>query len=189
MNKKKIIPIFIIIVIGVIGFIFWNNKTISTITLDINPSIEINLKRNNKVKSVVALNDDAKDIINNDLFGKSLKDALKIITDKVIEKGYAPEGYVDILIYTKDGALSENVSNELSKNFGMKRIGTDIIIVKKVTKEDEMLAQKYNITPAKAAYINTVTKEIENITIEDLVSKPVRELKETKQTGKYCEKE
>lgn len=189
MNKKIIIPIFIIIVIGFIGFIFWSNMTISTITLDINPSIEINLKRNNKVKSVVALNDDAKAIISNNLSGKSLENTLKIITNKVIEKGYAPEGYINILIYTKDSALSENVSNELSKNFGMKHIGTDIIIVKEVTKEDEMLAQKYNITPAKASYINTVTKEIENITVEDLVSKPIRELKETKQTGRYCEKE
>ena len=87
MNKKIIIPIFIIIVIGFIGFIFWSNMTISTITLDINPSIEINLKRNSKVKSVIALNDDAKDIINNDLFGKSLKDALKIITELQIACG------------------------------------------------------------------------------------------------------
>ena len=47
MKKKIIIPIGIVALFLVIGFIiFDNNKIVSTITLDINPSIEINLTRN-----------------------------------------------------------------------------------------------------------------------------------------------
>ena len=66
-----IVSVIVVITIGVIGFILYNNRTVSTITLDINPSIEINLNKDNKVKSVVALNDDAKDIVDRDFKGKS----------------------------------------------------------------------------------------------------------------------
>ena len=74
MKKKIIISIIgcLILIIGIIGFIIWNNnRIVSTFTLDINPSIEINLDKNDKVKSVVALNEDAKGIIGKDLKGKT----------------------------------------------------------------------------------------------------------------------
>ena len=61
MKKKIIIPVIVclIIIIGITGFIIWNNRTVSTITMDINPSIEINLNRNDRVNSIVALNNEA----------------------------------------------------------------------------------------------------------------------------------
>ena len=62
MKKKIIISIIICLILltGILGFIIWNNRTVSTITLDINPSIEIKLNRKEQVKSITALNDDAK---------------------------------------------------------------------------------------------------------------------------------
>ena len=103
MKKKIIIPIGIVALFLVIGFIiFDNNKIVSTITLDINPSIEINLTRNEKVKSVVALNEDAKEIVNGNLKGKSIDDTLKQITDNLIEKGYvAEENSLEIILYSE----------------------------------------------------------------------------------------
>ena len=75
MKKKIIISILgcLILVIGIIGFIFWNNRTISTIYLDINPSIEIKISNSEDVVSITALNDDANDVISNDLVGKKSK--------------------------------------------------------------------------------------------------------------------
>lgn len=62
MKKKIVISIIVvlILVIGIVSFILFNNSITTTITLDINPSIEINLTRNKKIKNVVALNDTAK---------------------------------------------------------------------------------------------------------------------------------
>ena len=56
MKDKKIVFVVIglLIVLGILGFAMWNNRTISTITLDINPSVEIKLGKNEKVKSVRA---------------------------------------------------------------------------------------------------------------------------------------
>lgn len=64
MKNKFIITLSIcfILIIGFIGFFLWNNRTVSSIFLDINPSIKINLK--GIVKSVKALNKDAKEVIN-----------------------------------------------------------------------------------------------------------------------------
>ena len=42
----------LLLLIEICGFIIWNNRIVSTITLDINPSIEINLTINEKVKSI-----------------------------------------------------------------------------------------------------------------------------------------
>ena len=58
MKKKMIIPMIVgfVLIIGIIGCFLWNNKTVSIITLDINPSIRINLNKKNEVKKIIAVN-------------------------------------------------------------------------------------------------------------------------------------
>ena len=190
MRKKYIIPIVccLILIIGFTGYIIWNNATLSTITLDINPSIEINLNRKEKVKSIIALNGDAKEIINNNLKGKSLYDTLNIIVENLIDKDYVNSNdLVDVVLYSKGNISNENLENILSRLLGDRNIPVNIITVENITKEDKELAKKYNISPAKVAYIKTITKDKENINISDLANKSVSEIKETKETGRYCE--
>ena len=189
--KKKIIILIIvclILVIGVVGFIFWNNRTVSTITLDINPSIEINLDRNEKVKSIVALNDDAKEVINNNIKGKSLEKTIGSLIDNLIDKGYVKENdTIEIILYSEGKISNNDIKEKLNNNLQDKKISSDIIVVDKVTKEDKELAKKYDVSPAKISYIRTIIEENNNIDIKDLANKPVSELNETKITGKYCE--
>ncbi len=188
--KKIIIPLILVIlllVVGVYGYVeHINNQIISIITLDINPSIEINLNKDNKVVKVIALNDDAKDIINNNLKGKTLDETLKSITNNVIEKGYAEKDYVAIILYSKGNVDNEKVKQNIEKNFEVKQKRVEIVVVESVTKEDEELAKKYNISPAKVSYIETIISDKENISVEDFSNKPVDELKDTKETGNYC---
>ncbi|MBR1416767.1 MAG: hypothetical protein IJ572_03000 [Bacilli bacterium] len=190
MKKKIIISIIVcvVLVIGIIGFIFWNNRTVSTITLDINPSIEINLDRNEKVKNIKALNDDAEEIISDNLKGKSLDDTFEILITNLVEKGYVnKEDNLDVVLYVDGKITNKIVSEKIEFEFGKKEIHTEIITIDNVTKEDENLAKKYNVSPAKIAYIKTIVKENESINVEDLANKSVSELNETKTTGKYCE--
>ena len=189
MKKKIIITIIaiLVIVIGVTSFIIWDNRVVSTITLDINPSIEIKLGKNEIVKKIVALNDDAKEIINDNLNGKDLKEVVEVITEKVIEEGYIEDNYVVILLHTKGSIKNEDINNRIRNSFEEKNVNADIIVIDKMTKEDEEIAKKYNITPSKAAYINSILKENENIGIENLVNQSVNDLDETKNSGNYCE--
>lgn len=187
MKKKYIIFIVILVVlISIIGFILWNNRTVSTITLDINPSIRINLNRKGIVKSVIPLNKDAEYVIDN-LKGKTLEDSLDKLTENLIEKDYIKDPHIEIILYTEGNVNNEKVINEVSKSFNRKEVDTSIIVVESISKEDKELAKKYDISPSKASYINSIKEDNDSIDVEALVEKPVDELKETKETGKYCD--
>ena len=182
-----IASVIVVLALGIAGTILYNNRTASTITLDINPSIKINLDRKDRVKDVIALNDDAKEIIDRDFEGKSLDDALNVIASNIIEKGYTDETGATILLYSTGKVNNRDLEEKLRNSFGSQNIGANVIVIEKITKEDEKLASKYNITPAKAAYINQISKE-NNIDVENLVDESVRGLDLAKQSGNYCEK-
>ena len=188
-SKKLLILISIVLIIGLISIILYNNRIVSKITLDINPSIEIDLNKNDKVIKVIPINKDAKDITNDDFKGKTLNNTLKKITNNVIEKGIIKENYVSIIIHSEGSIKSTKIENNIQKYFNEKEIAVETITIDNITKEDEKLAKKYNISPAKASYIKSITDNNKDIKIEDLSNKPVNEIKETKETGKYCSKD
>ena len=99
MKKIYFIVIFLIILVIASLFVF-NNRVVSTITLDINPSIQINLDKNERVKKVIALNSDAKDIVKGNFRNKSFDDVIDSITDNVVEKGYADNDQIVVLFYS-----------------------------------------------------------------------------------------
>ncbi len=192
MNKRiiSIISIIFVLIIGVVGFIIINNdeKVVSTITLDINPSIEIKLNKKEKVVSIIPLNDDAKEIVNDSLKGKTIEETIDSITDNLIEKGYAKEGeLLEVILYTNGDISNEQIIIELTSTFKEKRIDSGVIVVDKITSDDEELSKKYNVSPAKVSYIKSIAEENENISLEDLTDKSVNELKEIKETKKYCD--
>ena len=189
MKKKKIIVISIlsIILIAIAAVILTHNSKILKVTLDINPSIEIYFTKEEKVKKVVALNEDAKELISDGLKGKPLEKVFSTIVEKIIEKDYIEEDRVVILLSFKGKVDQEKIQRELEKDFHEKEIITEIIVIETITKEDEKLAKKYHITPAKASYIQSIMNENKNLSKENLSQKPIQELQETKMTGKYCE--
>ena len=189
MKKKLVITIIVvlILVIGIVSFILSNNRITSTITLDINPSIEINLTRNEKVKSITALNNDSKDIVTNKYNNKTLEEVFELLIISLIDKGYDYDNNIDVILYTEGKVKSEDVARKMEFIFGKKNIHAEITIIENITKDDERLAKKYNISPAKVSYIESIIENNKNISIGDLINKSVTELKETKITGKYCD--
>ena len=192
-NKKLIIPIIIccLVIIVALVLLFINGRGekegISLISLDINPSIEISLTKNEKVRSVVALNDDAKAVVEDDLVGQQLDYVLDRIADKVIEKGYT-DGDRVVVIVNADGDFDNDfVERKLIDAFDRRQMVTEVIKVDNINAEDEEIAKKYNISRAKASYINSIKKDNENISIDDMIDKPANELKETKERGRYCD--
>ena len=187
--KKNIILFLIIgliITIGSVGFILYNNQQITIITLDINPSIEIKIDKKEIIKDIKALNEDANDIISNSLVGKNFDDAMRVISDKLIEKDYNHD-LLEIIMYVKGNLNGNAVKEKIDNVFSEKHIDSNIVVIDKITKEDEKLANEYNISVSKAAYINEILKRNENIKIDNLFDKSIKELNETKNTGNYCE--
>ena len=189
MKSKYLILVigFIVALIATVGYIMFKDEELYTVTLDINPSLELKIDKNNKIKHVKALNDDAKDIISSDLKGISLFDALEKITEKVIEEGYIKDDFVVILISSTGDINNEDVKHKLEASFNEKNIGTDVIVIDNITEEDKKMAYEYNISPAKASYINSIKEKNDKVDFETLTEKSVAELRETKETGKYCD--
>ena len=190
MKRKRLIQIIIcfVLIILIISVVLLKNKTESIITLDINPSIEINLDKNDKVINVEALNNDAKSIISDNLKEKTLADTFEILISNLIQEGYAQKGKdLDVILYTNGKIANKDVSEQIEFEFGKKEIHTEIVIVENITKEDRKLAKKYNVSPAKISYVKSIIQDNENINVDDIVNKSVSELKGTKKTGKYCD--
>lgn len=192
MNKKHLIisstiMVIILIIALIINIIPSKENVYRTITLDINPSIEINLDKNDKVISVKALNEDAKEIIEDNLNNKSFDDALRSISNKLIEHDYGKDGNIVMLINSSIGENYEELKNKIMNSFRDTEVHVEVIFIDKISKEDKEFAKEHNITPYKAAYLNKIKEENENVDIEKLIDKPIEEITEVKNTGNYCD--
>ena len=202
--KKRVFIYILIILLLILGILFVlnNNKIVSTITLDINPSIEINLMKNNQVKNVIGLNDEAKIVISDDLKGKTLDYALESIINNLIDKGFIESNDTEVILYSKGEIETKEIEIKLEEKFNKHQMHANVIVVENVTEEDEKLAKEYNISPAKVSYINSIidySNEDDRIDIpiseqrerelltENYANKSISELKEMKDTGKHCD--
>lgn len=186
MKKKFLIPIIlscivVILILG-LGIYLLINRAYSIITLEINPSIEIRLDKNNKVKKVVALNKDAKEI-SKEINTKDLdKTIIKLY--EIIKKKYYDGIGVDMLFHSEGNLSTDELQEHLIDN--LKDNNINLIKIEKVTTEDKKLARKYNISGTKAAYLNEISKKYENIPIDQLVNSSIKELTNTLNDGYYC---
>ena len=189
MNKKLIISIALTLITLIIGvvclIIFGGSGNASTITIDINPSIELVVK-NNIVKEVNPLNDDAKEVLN-DLTGKNLDDSLDKLLQNLDRYGYL-NGDIEMILYTEGDMDAHVVEDKINDALIKKEKKSHIIIIESISDEDKELAKENNISVSKAAYINSIIKEHKDIKIEDLKDKSVSELVNTQSSGNYCNK-
>ena len=189
MKKKNIILIISIslLVIGIILFLLFRDKTKTIITLDINPSIEMSLDNKDNVINVRALNDDAKKIVNDDYKGKTLDKTLDIMIEKLKDNGFVHGHDVDVVLYVDGKLTSKDVEGHIFNTFNKRDVNPYIVSIDKITNEDKKLAKKYNMSPAKASYINSLMKGNKELSIDELLNKPVMELKEMEESGNYCD--
>lgn len=191
MNKKIIISIslsIITLIIGIVCFIiFGKSGNIYKVTLDINPSIELVID-NNVIREANPINDDAIEVVK-DLKGKKIDDAIDELVDNLDRNGYFLGEEVEILLYSPNSYKVREFESKFNDSIIKKDRKTHIIIIDTITDEDKELAKKNNISVSKAAYINSIIKEHNNIKVEDLKDKSVDELVNTEASGNYCEKE
>lgn len=143
-----------------------DTNVVSIITLDINPSIKIELNKDKKVVNIISLNDDGKEIIEGSYVGKELKEVVNGITDKLIDKGYAKEGLV-ILVGVSGEVKGEEIKVMIGDKLDEEKAKYNIIIPE-VSKTSIELAKKYNITESKAAYLEEIINKYTDIKIEDI---------------------
>lgn len=156
----------------------------SIITLDVNPSISIDIDQNETVMAVQALNDDAEKVIGDmDLQGTDLDVTVNALIGSMLKNGYLDEAKNSILVTVENDdqargdELKEKITNDIKKVFS--EDGLEAAVLSQTLTEDEQidaLAQQYGITKGKAALIQELIGNDTTLTFESLAPLSVQEI-------------
>lgn len=181
-----------ICLIGFFGFNHYTNNTIeSIIEFDVNPSIEVKINKNEKIKNVIALNEDGEKVLEGmDLKNVSLNVGVNAIIGSMVKNGYISDIQNSILVSVKNDdkakakKLESKLSTEIEKILSVKNIDSSVLSQSYDTNNDiETLSKKYNISEGKVTLINKVLKSElkdasgENYSFETLATLTINELK------------
>ncbi len=193
-NTKRMISSFVAvaaalaILLGggiVISSINNANKTAqSVVTLDVNPSLQISLNKNERVLGVKPLNDDAKKVVGDmDFENSSLEVTVNALIGSMVREGYINELANSILIsvdslHSKKGdELKQRLSNDIEKLLKNKNFSGAVL--SQVVEHDDDIddkAESYGITVGKARLIEKIIKANSLYTFEQLVPLSINEL-------------
>ena len=163
---KRIISIAaafaVVITAAALGFNhFGNNRTLSKISLDVNPSFEIDVNSREKVSEIEAQNDDAKKVLGDmDLVGSNIDVAVNALVGSIYKNGFLNEASNTVLI-SVDGENSAELQERLSKDVEEAVNGFDVsVLTQSVSADDELAAnaEKYGISLGKAKVIEKILR-------------------------------
>lgn len=155
-----------------------NAKNIyTTVTIDVNPSVQINANKNERVLSVTPLNRDGEIIIGDlDFSGSTIDVAVNAVIGSMLKHGYITETKNAILISVickdKDEAaeLNSKLYSEVNAQLSESAINADVL-AQNMTESDvdsDKLADEYGISCGKVHLINKIIASGQPYTFEEL---------------------
>ena len=171
----------------VIGIPFAFNQTpkvFATVGIDVNPSIELQIDKQEKVIDVLTLNSDGEKILGDmDLQGSDVKVAMNALVGSMLKEGYIDELKNTLLISIAGEIPEENerLRQELTSNIDQLLKGNQVIgsIVSQTLSDDknlDELAKKYHISKGKAEIIQQLIQKNSLYTFESLKDLPMNDL-------------
>ena len=166
------------------------NAVASVVSLDVNPSIELRVNRDEKVLSCTPLNEDAKEILEDmgggaDLKGAKLDVAVNAIVGSLVRKGYLSEisSAIMISVEDKDSTRAEKLQRELTSAVdGVLRTNESkaAVLTQTVTQDAELerQARENSISTGKAALVNRILAFNSSLRFDALAKLSVGELKD-----------
>lgn len=175
----------VLVVMSVMGIVDISAETASasTISLDVNPSVEIKLNGRQRVISVKAINSDGERIIGDmDFAGCQLKVAVNAIIGSMLRNGYLTEMANSVLVSVDANAndykeLADIVAEQITVT--LKEMQIDASVLSQWIKNDDAvskLASDYGISQGKAQLISRIAKVTNDYTTEQLVAMNVSDL-------------
>lgn len=162
-----------------------NNAVASLVSLDVNPSIQLEVNKNEKVLSATPMNDDGAEILADmDLKGTQADVAMYAIIGSLLQHGYVDELANSILITVEDDdpARGEKLQQELTAQAdaalaNAQVSGSVLAQTLQHTEELSQKAQEYGISTGKAALIQSIVELSNNTkTFEELVGLSINDL-------------
>ena len=167
----------------------------SVVSLDVNPSIELKVSRNEKVLACAPLNEDAKAILADmsngaDLKGAKLDVAVNAIVGSLVRNGYLDSisSAIMISVEDKDAARAEKLQRELTSAVDgvLQTSEAKAAVLTQTLTQDaarEQQARENNISTGKAALVNRVLTINPSLKFDALAKLSVEELKDLAEVG------
>lgn len=159
-----------------------NNRVDTLVMLDVNPSIEIKVNRNDKVLDVDAKNEDAVKILDNmDLKDTHINVAINALIGSMLKYGYIRENSNSVLLSVegvngeKSATLQRNLTQSISQQLN---VINGAVISQTLASDDEIqkLAEEHQISYGKAALVQKIINENSHLVFADLAKLSVNEL-------------
>lgn len=167
------------------GWYLQNNTVASVVSLDVNPSVTLNVNSKEKVLSAIPVNEDGGDILAGmDLTGVQLDVAMNAIVGALLTNGYVDELANSILITVEDDDASRGarLQQELTDQADAILANTSVngaILSQTIQNSQQLqeLSDAYGITTGKAALIQTIVDNGNSLhTFEELVGLSINDL-------------
>ncbi len=170
--------------------IIGNNSVETTVFLDVNPSVEILLNRDERVLEVNALNSDGEIIIGDmDFQGADLEVSVNALIGSMLKNGYLSEIANSILVSVDNGdpqkasELQQRLVEEINDIIGGSSIDGSILS-QTISHDSKIssLAEQYGISYSKAQLISDILEKNSLLTFEDLAGTSINELNVLRQS-------
>lgn len=167
------------------GWYLQNNTVASVVSLDVNPSVTLNVNSKEKVLSAIPVNEDGGDILAGmDLTGVQLDVAMNAIVGALLTQGYVDELANSILITVEDddAGRGARLQQELTDQADAILANTSVngaILSQTIQNNQQLqeLSDSYGITTGKAALIQTIVDTGNSLhTFEELVGLSINDL-------------
>ena len=167
-------------------FSYLTNAVDSIVEIDVNPSVQLQINRKEKVLEATALNDDATQILDGmDLEGAQLNVAVNALIGSMLRHGYIDELANSVLISVENDdtargeALSQRLTQEVTQLLEENAVQGAVLAQAISTKQPTQLTQaasESQISSGKAVLIQKILDTKPLLTFEDLSGLSINDL-------------
>lgn len=187
-NKKltRILSIAAVFVLLIAGVFLYKNFTGSDaaalVSIDVNPSIELEVDADERIISARALNDDGKKVLSGmKLEGTDLNTGVNAIVGSMLKNGYIDELRNSVLVSVSgDGSIdTAALEAKLMQEVSSALDGAGAVIAQNLDDIDDdtrKLAERYGISVGKAAFIEKIIELNPTLKVEELAPLSINEL-------------
>lgn len=169
-----------------LGVVYYSGNllTDTVISLDVNPSLEIQVNKKDQVLDVVPLNPDGEAILDGmNLYKTDLDVAVNALIGSMVQNGYITELSNTILVSVsnkdtdKADQIKESIVLDIRETLSQSDISADIYEQKvSETKDVQEIAKKYGISVGKASFLLKLTQQDSSLSLEELAQMSMEEI-------------
>ncbi len=185
--RRKLLTAFALCFVMLICFSSWffqYRMPGYVVTLDINPSIELVINKQNRVLSARASNEGAKEVFDEkSLKNMDLRNAVNAILDSMISHGYLSrdKNVIMVSVENKDAqkadALTVVLDEVIQEAISPRKISIHVLRQTFAKDKDaSALAKKYSVSTGKIKLINEILSGSNKFSLDDLSHKTIDEL-------------